>query len=688
MKRVVFFLFFCISLSGRSQSLDSSSLYIRASVQKGAVLLRWAAATPLIWKQTNRCGFRLERYTVVRNKKILDTPEKKILGEGIFLPRPLEEWKDRIEENDNAAIVAQALYGEDFQLTGEDSEGLARIVNLAQELEQRFTFALYAADLDFEVACMAGWGWRDSTVHPGEYYLYRVIPANQTDSLRYGMASVYTSLDEYKPLPLPVGLTAEWSNKAVILIWNYESLVNYYNSYYIEKSTDGVHFSRLPGRPVSSLDNISGKMVYVDSLVDNHTVTYYRIRGISPFGETGPASEPVAGKGIPVLSYVPIVRKAIVNTQGTLEIEWEFDERGNDIIAGFELLRSATASGTFTAVSNIISPSERKFIWDGLKESNYLAIKAVALEGESTASHPVLVQPLDTLPPDVPHGLSGDVDTNGVVRLHWHPNTEHDLQGYFLYRAELPDEEPYRLVDQVITDTIFFDTVELITLNSNVYYYLSAVDKRYNQSSFSKRLELRKPDLIPPLSPLISDYRINNEGVTIYWIPSPDADVRYHLLYRQQKNTDNEPRLLVHFTDTLTTSYTDTACKAGKEYTYSLFAEDYSGWKSAPTPVLTVILPVSFGKGKGIERFDAIVDKQNLLIKLQWTGNLAKVKNYQIYRSENGQPLTLWRTLPGWQTEIVDENIGVGMAYSYLLRALIEGGGASGVKKLDIDLDK
>ena len=83
--------------------------------------MRWAAATPLVWKQTNRCGFRLERYTVVRDKKILDTPERKILGEGIFRPRPLEAWKDRIEENDNAAIVAQALYGEDFQLTGEDS---------------------------------------------------------------------------------------------------------------------------------------------------------------------------------------------------------------------------------------------------------------------------------------------------------------------------------------------------------------------------------------------------------------------------------------------------------------------------------------------------------------------------------------------------------------------------------------
>jgi len=190
-----------MALPGRSQSPDSSFLYLRVSAQKEAVLLRWAAATPLVWKQTNRCGFRLERYTVVRDKKILDTPERKILGEGIIRPRPLEAWKDRIEENDNASIVAQALYGEDFQLTGEDSEGLARIVNLAQELEQRFTFSLYAADLDFEVACMAGWGWRDTTVRPGEYYLYRVIPATQADSLRYGMASVYPSPDEYPFIP-------------------------------------------------------------------------------------------------------------------------------------------------------------------------------------------------------------------------------------------------------------------------------------------------------------------------------------------------------------------------------------------------------------------------------------------------------------------------------------------------------
>lgn len=688
MKNLVFSLFLFISLSGVSQSPDTSSLYVRVSVQKNAVLLRWAAATPLVWQHTNRCGFRLERYTVVRNKKILDTPEKKILGEGVFRPRPLEDWKEWVEKNDNAAIVAQALYGEDFQLTGEDSEGLARIVNLAQELEQRFTFSLYAADLDFEVACMAGWGWRDTTVSPGEYYLYRVIPATQTDSLRYGMTSVYTSLDEYKPLPLPAGLSAEWGNKTVVLQWNYERLVDYYNSYYIEKSMDGVHFNRLPGRPLSSLDNISGKMVYVDSLTDNYTTTYYRIRGINPFGETGPASEIISGKGVNVLSYVPSVRKAVITPQGALEMEWEFDERGNDFIAGFELLRSSSAGGTFTSVSEIISPFKRRIVWDGLDESNYFAVKAIALEGESTVSHPVLVQPLDTLPPGVPQGLSGEVDTNGVVRLHWHPNTEHDLQGYFLYRAELPEEEPFRLFDRVFADTLFIDTVELATLNSKVYYYLSAVDKRYNQSSFSKRLELRKPDMIPPLSPLISDYRVNSEGVVIYWIPSPDEDVRYHLLYRQQKNADGEPRLLVRFSGSSRTSYTDTACKAGAEYTYSVFAEDYSGWMSAPAPVLTVVLPHASGRKKNIERFDAIVDKQNLLIKLQWTGNLAKVKNYQIYRSENGKPLTLWCTLPGWQTEIMDKNIGVSMTYSYLLRALLEEGGASAVKKLDINLDK
>lgn len=134
---------------------DSASIRVRYSVQQDAVLLRWGADTPYAWKKTNRSGFRIERYTVSRGKEVLVVPEKKVLVE-VLKALPLQEWIPYVERDDNAGIIAQALYGEDFQLTGEDSQGFARMINMAQELDQRFTFSLYAADQNFDIACLAG----------------------------------------------------------------------------------------------------------------------------------------------------------------------------------------------------------------------------------------------------------------------------------------------------------------------------------------------------------------------------------------------------------------------------------------------------------------------------------------------------------------------------------------------------
>ncbi|WOC53132.1 hypothetical protein BPO_p0049 (plasmid) [Bergeyella porcorum] len=47
-------------------------------------------------------------------------------------------------------------------------------MNKSQELDQRFAFALMAADLDFKVAELAGWGYVDRDVKPGEKYLYSI----------------------------------------------------------------------------------------------------------------------------------------------------------------------------------------------------------------------------------------------------------------------------------------------------------------------------------------------------------------------------------------------------------------------------------------------------------------------------------------------------------------------------------
>ncbi len=61
----------------------------------------------------------------------------------------MDSWLDLVHNNNNnnnAAIIAQSIYGESFEITGAKEGELAKIVSMADELDQRYTFALYAAD--------------------------------------------------------------------------------------------------------------------------------------------------------------------------------------------------------------------------------------------------------------------------------------------------------------------------------------------------------------------------------------------------------------------------------------------------------------------------------------------------------------------------------------------------------------
>src|SRR4051812_622083 len=83
----------------------------RADSTKDAIYLRWAAATPNSWKINNKYGFILERYTVIRNKQMLPVPEKLVLSPTPIKPHALEEWETLAKKDNNAAVIAQALYG-------------------------------------------------------------------------------------------------------------------------------------------------------------------------------------------------------------------------------------------------------------------------------------------------------------------------------------------------------------------------------------------------------------------------------------------------------------------------------------------------------------------------------------------------------------------------------------------------
>lgn len=683
----------CIMLPGvlssaRAQRKDTSRIKVIATVSKSrGILLRWSVNTAVAWKLANQYGFELLRYTVVRDGKLLQQPELKKLSALPLKPQPLPAWENIVQHDSYAAVIAQALYGKDFEVSAGDNSGIARIINQSQEQEQRFALSMYAADNSFEAAKMAGWAWEDNTAQANEKYLYRLHALVPPQRLRLDSAGVFIGMSSYQALPRPRDLGAIFSNRHVILSWDYSLLKNYYSSWIVERSTDGKTFERATALPVTNFNEkkkrASPRMYFIDSLKDNNTIYYYRIRGISAFNETGPPSDTATGKGRSLLAYVPNIRSSAVDERGVMELTWEFEEAGNPLIKGFRLNQGPTADGPFTVAVDNIAPAQRAVSYNKLRPTNYFTITAIAKEGEPSTSFPVLVQPVDSIPPEPPAGLAGTIDSNGVVTLTWQANKETDLLGYKVFRAHQLADELSPLVDSVYSGHTFRDSVAVQSLNSRVYYAVTALDKRYNQSRFSAILEIKKPDVIPPSAPVFSDYKVANGVVNLKWVPSRDADVAMHLLYRRHIDTTQEKWQAIATFNTPADFYADRTAAPGNTYAYLVLARDSSGLESKPTQPVTVTIPPN-NSTVTIRALHAMVNREQRYIELSWSDNLDNVLEYHLYKGEKGGAITLWKISNGKPKRITDSQVNVNTTYVYGIKAILKNGAQGAFKTIDV----
>ncbi|OAZ05201.1 fibronectin type III domain-containing protein [Flavobacterium succinicans] len=651
-------------------SEKKQEIKVLSRVQKDKVLLRWAVTDALSWKKLNKYGYLVERFTVARNNKTLSSPEKIVLAKH-YKPEPVAAWEAIIDTNENAAIIAQALYGEEFSVTGTDN--LQAIINLAEETEQRFTFALYTADKDFEIAKKAGLGFEDTTIKDNEKYLYRIssnVPKEELE-IRYG--GVFVNPKEWEALPKPMDFTAHFTDNSTMLSWNFNILAHAYTSYYIERSLDKKNFERITQKPYTSLNQENtnnNRIFYVDSIANNREYSY-RIQGISVFGELGPYSDLVSGKGKTILKFVPHLTTKEFIDDTTVNLVWEFPEEGNDEISGFELNQSDKEDSNYTTVIKNIAPKTRTVVYKKLNATNYFTLTAVGKQGSSRTSFPMLVQPIDSIPPSKPIGLKGTIDSLGVVKISWEANKEKDLLGYRIYKAYNASEEYSQLTVSPSEKTTFEDKVVLKSLNSKVYFKVIAVDSRFNMSEFSEPLILKKPDIIPPASPVFSKYDIKEGGVFLEWFGSQSEDVALHQLYRQQN--DQKEWVLVFEAKNKEEQFQDKTVEEGNTYTYAIFAKDESGLQSLPSPNLSTFVPL-FGVMEGIKGFFAQANTKDNTIDLSWSYNNPSVDSFEIYKASEKDPLQLIQIVDGKKRQLSDPTLTINTNYKYGIRAIFKDG--------------
>ncbi|MBA6156660.1 hypothetical protein H3Z83_09055 [Tenacibaculum sp. S7007] len=686
---IIFFGFILNVYAQKEIGNETPEVKVIAHPTKKTIMLRWGVTTPSAWKHANKEGYIIERKTIVVNKQVLKIPIVKRLNTTPIKPKPMMEWKEFTEKNNYAAIAAQALYGEQFDVEmNEGGNGIMSILNQAQAVEQRFSFALYAADQNFEVAKYSGLAYVDNDVKEGERYLYTIKVVNTTQKKKIKHGGVYLGLGDFKPLPKPQEFVGVFKDKTAMLSWNFSLLKKYYNNYIVERSEDnGINFKSLTATPITNLGererNPSNRMMYVDSLFQNNKVYKYRIKGISPFGIEGPYSNIVSGKGITPLKSVAYITDIKFLDDGSATINWEFPKESVNELRSFNLLRSDTPKGVYEVVASEIAKNARAYKLSNLTPINYYKIVSVGHDGGKRESFPKMVQPDDSTPPAVPVELNGKIDSLGVVRLAWKLNTEKDFLGYRVFRSNFNDDEFTQITFKPTPNNYFVDTINIKTLNKKIYYKVQSFDRRYNPSEFSKSLELKKPDIVPPTQPIFTSFKSEKGKVALKWVTSTSDDAKSTMLYRKEKGVSTSWQLIADL-PLPQSSYVDDKVAFSKTYLYTILTIDDSGLESEPITPLKITISDDVLKPE-ITKLNGEVNREGKYIKLNWLYKAPNVVEYILYKAKEGSKPTMYKVFSIGTSSFIDKDLTINTKYTYLLQAVFKSGAKSPIKKIELN---
>lgn len=654
--------------SEENSSLSGDSIHVIGNVTENNIQLRWAPSGHISWSRLNEYGYTIERITVVRDGDLLPKPESTILSAQPIKPLPMENWENIVDVNDWGAIAAQALYGDDFKLTTGEQTDVFSMVNISKEQRQRFSFALFAADQSFEIAQMAGLGFVDRTAEQEEKYVYRIISnvPNEIDSIESG--NIYIGLSDYTELPKPYGLNAVFSDKLVTLSWEQENFYGIFNSYIVEKSTDGINYKSITKKPIvnSFNDQLSqSRLGYKsDSLLTNDKIYYYRVRGISPFGQISNPSDSIFGKGFSPLSSPP----SIINwsaQKNQIKLEWSFPMEDRNKIEGFYIEKGLSADGPFNNIGTV-DGEKRNFNDDNPDLTNYYRVVAF-VEESRVASFPILAQLEDSIPPSAPVNLKYVISSEGEVYLSWKDNTENDLLGYRVYRSNFENSEFSEITKNPSLKNNFTDEVAIKNLTKSIYYQIRAIDMRYNPSEPSKILTVRKPDFVIPVPPLLNSIKSDEIGVHIGFIPSSSDDVKKHQIYRKKEGEENWVKVAEKEISEQNI-FLDKELILNETYYYKIVAIDDTDLSSEPSQEVAVTYKRLMADNIAFDlkaRFDA--NNKSIILNFDCEKEIKQVK---IYRGKDNESPSFYMNLESNSNEFVDNKILQGASYVYAVQII------------------
>ena len=667
----------------KAQQKPSSQIKVAARYTTQGVELRFFPDRKKTLDLGLQAGFILERAdgTTGNFKEIARTK-----------PYSEKEWSTALQRAKTEDEKIQIEISQDFYISSKEknggkldfSTGIAGLKQQKADENFQFMVSILTAIKNAEAAKGLGLSYVDNSVKAGKNYSYRIkIVAN---------SEVY----EIKSVPVTIKTIIDgnqYKNKVYIktgdtqlgFVW--EDAPNL-SGVDVEREINGV-FKKLNDAPIYTVrgKNYKGPKrngYREDSLVNYQKYTY-RFYAQTIFGERVKFAEVTGMPRDLTPPQKPFLKQPKHIKPNEVLIEWEMNKPIEPDFKGFKIGRSEKSSGNFTLLDNKLLPSSaRKFIDTSFVKGkdNYYLVQAIDTANNVSSSFPVSVTLIDSIPPAKPIFIDGKIDSLGVVTVTIQKNKEKDLMGYRLYRSNSPEHEFSVIKEGFLSldslqnkvQTVFLDTVTLKSLTPYIYYRTEALDFNHNTSKFSEILKVKRPDIIPPTTPVFKKVKVGEDFVQLGFALSKSRDVKQQTLYRKVDLKDDWKQLAILQNEQ--NEYTDKNVKKGTKYYYSLQAIDDSNNKSEfAIPVMGK--PYDTGVRPPVENLRIQKDKNNIM--LSWDYELYTIDTFfVIYKqNKNGNLVQYTNT-----KELTFKEKADSKPTGYAVRAVTKDGGKSKISTI------
>jgi hypothetical protein len=656
--------FLCILLIHLLVAQNNKALFdVRYYVKQGHVLFRIGPTDKAAFELIKNASLSIKRQTLVNGVFSNEVLIKKNL-----LPYSIADssnWLKLFRKDKNkAAFVYQTVY---------NNRSTTNASNKTKNEKMLFDLLMLSCDLDKDIASACGLFFADTTVNNTKQYNY-IFSINTSSSTAKELLTLKLNAAELSTDAPLTKLSAQFKNQTAQLKWQAKPLQGSYSGYYIERSTDSIHFERVHTAPLilvtSQFEKTKTEIFHTDTMPLSNTPYYYRVKGINFFGEESKSSNTVKGYCYKEVKTTPVIDSIKVIGNSSIRLHWQMEDKNeNSLPDHYLVLRSNKDKGKYERIAKLKSA----FTYNDNTPftSNYYKIAAITLSNDTLYSFTRMAAIIDTIAPAPPKKLKAVVDKKGNVQLNWSKNMEADLQGYKLFKANALTEEFVQINERFIADTNYTFKLNLKTLSKKMYFKIAASDNNYNTSLLSEAIAVTRPDTIPPSAPLIINTSCVKNNIQLVVIKSLSDDVKHHTLWRRlDASTKFNTVTTIACNDTSKT-ITDSTAILGSGYYYQLSATDSSGNTSYSN---LVFFKNENGYRSKITSFNSVVSRDKRSINLQWSYDQKAIEKFIIYRKKDTEPLGILKTISGNQLNYEDKSANIGNIYEYRIKAVMVNG--------------